>query len=280
LLEYDPSRTALYSPDRRATLFEDGKQYTTAQIAIEAARLAYVRAETSAAELERLTLSLARTGFGPPALFVDAKTGTEAFGAHRAADGTTLVAFRGTQPGATADFLTDARALLTPWPESGGLVHAGFAAAARAVLPDLRRWVESQPHSAAKLLLTGHSLGAALATLAASVLQPGLVVTLGSPRVGDRAFAATVTTELVRIVDCCDAVTDLPPPIRYCHVGPTTYLTHDGRQVVEPSPAFVRTDRLRGRTQYFLRHAWKKGAVLVRDFADHAPINYARAFFA
>ena len=280
MLEYDPSRTALYSPDRRATLFEDGKQYTTIQIAIEAARLAYVRAETSAAELERLTLSLARAGFGPPTLFVDAKTGTEAFGAHRAADATTLVAFRGTQPGATADLLTDARALLTPWPESGGLVHAGFAAAARAVLPDLRRWVESQPHAAAKLLLTGHSLGAALATLAASVLQPGLVVTLGSPRVGDRAFAATVTMELVRIVNSCDAVTDLPPPIRYCHVGPTTYLTHDGRQVVEPSPAFVRTDRLRGRTQYFLRHAWKKGAVLVRDFADHAPINYARAFFA
>jgi hypothetical protein len=175
--------------------------------------------------------------------------------------------------------LTDANALLTPWPESAGLVHAGFAAAMRAVLPELRRWLEPQP-CAGKLLVTGHSLGAALATLAASVLQPSLTVTLGSPRVGDRAFAATVTSELVRIVGCCDAVTDLPPPIVYCHVGPTTYVTHDGRQVVEPSPAFMRTDRLRGRTQYFLRHAWKKGAVMVRDFADHAPINYARAFFS
>jgi hypothetical protein len=26
-------------------------------------------------------------------------------------------------------------------------------------------------------------------------------------------------------------------------------------------------------------HAWRRGAVLLRDLADHAPINYARAFF-
>jgi hypothetical protein len=280
LLDYDPSRTALYSPDRRATIFEHHKEHTTLQVAIEAARLAYLRAESSAAELERLAAALALAGFGPPTLFVHGDTGTEAFGARRAADGTTLLAFRGTQPDATADLLTDARALLAPWPESDGLVHAGFAAAARAVLPDVRRWLASEPHDPRRLLVTGHSLGAALATLAASVLQPGLTVTLGSPRVGDRAFAASVTTELVRIVDCCDAVTDLPPPIRYCHVGPTTYVTHDGRQIAEPSAAFMRTDRLRGRTQYFLRYAWKKGSVMVRDFADHAPINYARAFFA
>lgn len=279
MLEYDPSREALYSPDRRDTIFETGKSYTAVQIAIEAARLAYVRAEASAAEHERLTASLARVGFGAPTLFLDAKTGTEAFGARRAADGTTLVAFRGTQPDGTADLLTDANALLTPWRESGGLVHAGFAAAMRSVLPDLRHWLELEPGASGKLLLTGHSLGAALATLAATVLQPKLLVTLGSPRVGDRAFAATVTSELVRIVDCCDAVTDLPPAILYCHVGPTTYVTHDGKQVAEPSPAFMRTDRLRGRTQYFLDYAWKKGAVMVRDFADHAPINYARAFF-
>jgi hypothetical protein len=279
LLEYDPSREALYSPDRRASLFEHGKQYTAVQIAIEAARLAYIRAEQSAGELERLTASLAGAGFGTPTLFVDVKTGTEAFGTRRAADSTTLIAFRGTQPDATADLLTDAQAFLTPWPESAGLVHAGFAAALRAVLPDLRRWLEREPRGAGKLLLTGHSLGAALATLAASVLQPSLLVTLGSPRVGDAAFAATVTSELVRIVDCCDAVTDLPPAILYCHVGPTTYITHDGEQVLEPSPAFVRTDRLRGRTQYFVDYAWKKGAVMVRDFADHAPLNYARAFF-
>jgi hypothetical protein len=218
-------------------------------------------------------------GFGRPTFFVDANTGTEAFGSRRAGDGTTLVAFRGTQPDATADLLTDARAYLAPWPESDGRVHAGFAAAARAVLPDVRRWLASEPPDPGRLVLTGHSLGAALATLAASVLQPGLTVTLGSPRVGDRAFAATVTTELIRIVDCCDAVTDLPPPIRYCHVGPTTYVTHDGRQIAEPTAAFVRTDRLLGRTQYSLRYAWKKGSVMVRDFADHAPINYARAFF-
>jgi hypothetical protein len=279
MLDYDPSRTALYTPERRDCLFEHGRGYTPVQIAVEAARLAYIRAESSVGELERLGEALARVGFGPPRLFLDPSTGTEAFGARRASDSTTLIAFRGTSPDALADLLTDANALLTPWPESAGRVHAGFASAARAVLPQVRAWLDESPREGGSLILTGHSLGAALATLAASVLRPTLVVTLGSPRVGDAAFTATLAGEMVRIVGCCDAVTDLPPPILYTHVLPSTYLARHGEQVVDPPASFIRRDRFRARWRYLLRHAWRKGTVLFRDFADHAPINYARAFF-
>jgi hypothetical protein len=40
-LAYDPSRTALYHPERRDTIFESGKTYSPVQLAVEAARLAY-----------------------------------------------------------------------------------------------------------------------------------------------------------------------------------------------------------------------------------------------
>ena len=65
-LAYDPSRTALYHPERRDTLFVRGQTYSPLQLAIEAARLAYYRAEVSPAERARLADALAPA----PACFV------------------------------------------------------------------------------------------------------------------------------------------------------------------------------------------------------------------
>lgn len=278
-IPYDPSRAALYTPERRETLFARGETYTPLQLGIEASRLAYCRIETSEHELQRLTEALARVSFGKPTPFLHAKSGSEAFGAIRPADGTALVAFRGTQPGALRDLLTDARANLVAWPESGGRVHAGFAAAARALLPGVRDWLAATEHDAGGTILAGHSLGAALATLASSVI-PGNLVTLGSPRVGDAEFAATVTTPGTHLVGCCDGVTDLPLPFGgYTHVRPRTYLTRNAEPLIDPPPSVVRADRRQAHWQYTLEHAWRRGAVLLRSFADHAPINYARAFW-
>jgi hypothetical protein len=189
-IAYDPTRTALYTPERRETLFADGAIYTHVQIGIEAARLAYYRIETSASEQQRLAAALARAGFETPTPFVHPGTGSEAFGAVRATDGAALVAFRGTRPDAVRDLMTDARATLVAWPESGGRVHAGFAAAARALFPGIREWLARTEHDPSRTILAGHSLGAALATLASSVITQGRLVTLGSPRVGDEAFVA------------------------------------------------------------------------------------------
>ena len=55
-----------------------------------------------------------------------------------------------------------------------------------------RDWLAGPACQHSRLILAGHSLGAALATLAATVFPPALLVTLGSPRVGDAEFVAAL----------------------------------------------------------------------------------------
>lgn len=279
-IAYDASRTALYSPERHDTLFEANQSFSPTQWAVEAARLAYYRAEESPGEAARLADALALAGFGAPTFFHDAAT--FAFGSLNAADGSALVAFRGTQPDDIRHLATNLQAQQTDWPESGGRVHAGFSKAARAVLPQILSWLTGEAREHSRLILAGHSLGAALATLAATVLRPALLVTLGSPRVGDADFvAALAEVHVIRLVDGCDVVTQLPPALSfYAHAGALTYITCiDGRCVEDPAPSLIESDRAEGRGRYAAEHAWKAGSVLLRELADHAPINYARAFF-
>jgi len=281
-LAYNPSNTALYHPERQETVFVATQTYSIPQLAVEAARLAYYRAEKSAAERVRLAEALARVGFADLALFSDPRTGAAAFVAVRA-DGTTLLSFRGTQPDNYKDLITDLRAGLVEWPESGGRVHQGFAIAVRALQPQIAEWIERAKPDRSKLMITGHSLGAAMATLGATIWRPQWLITIGSPRVGDAAFIETVAAaHRVRFVDCCDAVTEVPLEYSgYRHIGNPTYLTWDGSVVENPDPSFVAVDRSRGRVEYARRYAWQFWRnVLVRDLADHAPVNYARVVFA
>jgi hypothetical protein len=279
-IAYDASRSALYSPERHETLFQQGRNHTPTQWAIEASRLAYYRAEGSERERARLAEALANAGFGPPTLFID--DATFAFGAVHSGDHTALIAFRGTQPDEIRHLATNLQAQQSTWDESGGRAHAGFAKAARAVIPQLHEWLAGIGIQRSRLILAGHSLGAALATLTATVLRPDLLVTLGSPRVGDAPFvAALADIHIVRLVDGCDVVTQLPPALSfYAHAGAVTYITClDGMCVDDPSPTMIEADRIQGRARYAAEHAWKTGAVLLRELADHAPINYARGFF-
>jgi len=279
-IDYDASRTALYTPERQATLFEAGRGYTPTQWAVEAARLAYYRAEESDAEYQRLNAALGCAGFGAPVLLRD--HATYAFGSLHTSDGSALLAFRGTQPDEIRHLATNLQAQQTDWSESGGRVHAGFAKAARSVLPQVRDWLGGDARQHSRLIVAGHSLGAALATLAGTVLEPAMLVTLGSPRVGDADFvAALADLHVMRIVDGCDVVTQLPPALSfYAHAGAVTYIRcSDGACVDDPSPSEIDADRVQGRARYATEHAWRPGSVLLRELADHAPINYVRAFF-
>jgi hypothetical protein len=281
-LAYDPTRIALYHPEQRDTLFVGGQSYAPLQLAVEAARLAYYRAEQSPAERARLADALARVGFADLVLFADSRSGAEAFAARRSTDGTTLLSFRGTQPDNYQDLIADLRANLVAWPESAGRVHDGFAVAVRALRPQILEWIERAKPEPNKLILTGHSLGAAMATLAASIWRPAWLVTIGSPRVGDAAFVETLAPRYgVRFVDCCDAVTEVPPAIGgYVHLKDYKYLTRDAEIVENPDPEFVQSDRVRARADYYRQYAGQLARdVSVRDLADHAPINYARVMF-
>ena len=127
-------------------------------------------------------------------------------------------------------------------------------------------------------MITGHSLGAAMATLLAAEREEAELVTFGSPRVGDPAFAALFAGRAVRrYVDCTDGVTAVPPSlIGYAHLSGERYIDHSGLAHEDsPTAEALAEDRRAGRMIYASRYAWKIWRnVLVRELADHAPVNY------
>jgi len=140
-----------------------------------------------------------------------------------------VLAFRGTLPlefgedleafaQSLLDWTNDAKAKLVPG--IGGMVHRGFAAALDTLWPSLLPEVKSQLASAAPLLITGHSKGGAIASLAAIKLkteegiEPAGVYTFGSPHAGDTAFAKNYDREIKsqwRFENQDDIVPHLPP---------------------------------------------------------------------
>jgi hypothetical protein len=277
-IPYDASRDALDSPQLRPTVLTAGKQYDVLALSVEFARLAYVGFERSDAERTRLEEALGRVQFDGFVPFNDPATGTQGFGALRSHDGLAILAFRGTEPQAFTDLGTDLEVTLTDWNESGGRVHEGFARAARSIFEPVTQWLQLTQTDRKQLILTGRSLGAAIATLYASVLESARLITIGSPRVGDAAFVATLDKiDVTRYVDCCDVVTELPPELAgYEHVGTASYLTRAGQLAPSVDAAFIDADRSAARAEYLREYAWKTGNVVLRDLADHAPINYVR----
>jgi triacylglycerol lipase len=174
------------------------------------------------------TVALSKLGFSHFKAFQS--QGTAAY--LMADDEKIVVVFRGSDQ--IKDWLNDLDVDLVGGP-LGGKIHEGFARMLHYVWRDLQleirqlKLAASQQNRSLPLLLTGHSLGAALATLATAYLrekdQPvqGLY-SFGSPRVGDRNFAryfnADFGDKTFRIVNQNDMVTRLPPrALFYSHVG-------------------------------------------------------------
>ncbi|KAJ3570017.1 hypothetical protein NP233_g4674 [Leucocoprinus birnbaumii] len=139
-----------------------------------------------------------------------------------------VVAFRGTSE--LTDVITDILILLAPL-QSPGLgdvgearVHTGFLASYNSIASDVLRIVEKQleAHPSYSVVVTGHSLGGALAPLGAISIRaaypkvPMKLFTYGQPRVGNSAFAdyveAAIGAEnIYRAVHAWDGVVTLPP---------------------------------------------------------------------
>ena len=145
------------------------------------------------------------------------------------------------------------------------------------------QWLSSAASHRRRLLLCGHSLGAALATLFAGLVEPTDVITIGSPRVGDIDFIDSLPARaMTRIVNCADVVPTLPPGITaYHHVGKLLYIDKDGVLHDNPETPFVLKDRLTGQAAHAARVLAqpRAQALPARALADHAPVNYLRAFF-
>lgn len=141
-----------------------------------------------------------------------------------------VVAFRGTQPDQWKDVLADANIVLAPW--QTGMVHLGFKRAFNVIRPQLDPILQRLA-AGRSIWFCGHSLGAALATLAADhYAHTRGVCTFGSPRVGDltfaRAFSAKLAGNSLRYVNDHDVVTHVPLPIGYKHVDARRFIAPDG----------------------------------------------------
>jgi predicted lipase len=162
-------------------------------------------------------------------------------------------------------------------------VHEGFSHALSHVVDEL---LEALRAVDGPVYYTGHSLGAAMATLVASLRKPDWLYTIGSPRVGDRDFVKTLTgVNASRYVDCCDLVTRLPPPEvpgfgNYEHYGDLYYIAENRTTYRDAQDHFVDDDRMSASANYLLKYGWRSGNVAVRELADHAPINYVAALKA
>lgn len=129
-------------------------------------------------------------------------------------------------------------------------VHAGFRKALDSV------WSKIDTALAdinCPVFYTGHSLGAALATLAAARHAPRAAYLFGSPRVGNKAFADSLCdVPVYRIVDDEDVIATIPSEaMGFLHVGTEIRL-------IAP------------------RHEFSINQIIAppKRWADHAPINY------
>jgi len=148
-----------------------------------------------------------------------------------------VVVFRGSKN--TVNTLLDVYIVLASLDGCGGgcRVHSGFLHAWRSLQGSVTAQLTELGCANSTLSIVGHSLGGAVALLAAWDLSPmsqiGRVYTYGQPRVGNAAFAAAVDARLAsygvahyRVVDYKDAVPHLP-----WHHAFWQGWTHNGQEV-------------------------------------------------
>lgn len=143
-------------------------------------------------------------------------------------------------------------------------VHSGFWRAFSAVADDLTAGVEAiRGGDSLPLWITGHSLGGALATLAAVCLHAhGVEVTglctFGCPRVGDASFARlfrrTFSGACHRYVHANDPVPMLPPRgMDYVHVTAPHVIAADGALRLSADQPDAPRLPLRHRVEHYVR---------------------------
>lgn len=159
----------------------------------------------------------------------------------RMTDGRALVSFRGTQPSKLQDWIDDIKsAVHTNWQGSscsGCRMADGFYTSYLALAPQIKQAVNGL--NAYTTVITGHSLGAAMAGIAIYDMHMsgfnvrGPHYTFGHPRDGDDTFAAAFSSALgsdalYRVVHYADIVPHLPNEwMGYKHAPREVWYTQD-----------------------------------------------------
>ncbi|MFN5160742.1 MAG: lipase family protein [Cyanobacteriota bacterium] len=150
-----------------------------------------------------------------------------------ASDDLVLVCFRGTE--STADWLSNLNVLSKHVDALDGPVHAGFWDQFESLRPKLESLMETRRQL--PLLVTGHSLGGAIAALAAATWAPSRTLralyTYGQPAVARGSaldhLADAVAGRYHRLVNDADIVPRVPPGSR--HAGHLLQFDGKGRLV-------------------------------------------------
>lgn len=201
-----------------------------------------------------------------------------------------LVAFRGTESRDLKDWLTDAQFDLTDGPIKGtkNKVHRGFHQALDSAWEKLGAAIAELRTGNQAIWITGHSLGGALATLAAARLSLGDGIrdqqfdvqglyTFGQPRTGNRDFTAAFDQRFqgrsFRFVNNNDIVPEVPPmgvPLKYWHIDKLIYIDADGKLRSEITMFKRILDGLKGLLS-------SSGKLDVDAFEDHKMNKYVQA---
>ncbi|TFK53449.1 alpha/beta-hydrolase [Heliocybe sulcata] len=168
--------------------------------------------------------------------FSNAITDTQGYIARDDSRKEIIVALRGST--SVQDALTDSEDDLIPYtspgvsPPAGSTVHMGFLTAWNSVAPGVISAVRSQlaSYPGYAIVTSGHSLGAALSSLAAVSMKgnfptsPVRMYTYGQPRTGNPTYAYYVNdlfgSDAFRFVHTTDGVpTSIPQSLGYRHHG-------------------------------------------------------------
>lgn len=169
---------------------------------------------------------------------VDEETST--FGMAYITDDQLIFSFMGSKE--RRDWLNDFKVIKTEF--FGIRAHRGFAMCAGSVLTQVESVIKSFPDH--KIVLTGHSLGGAIAALIAVALRPRhvTVITFGQPRVSTKAeLLLGMFGEYIRVVNGSDLV-PRSPWVAYSHAGTCLYLSNTGEAIVDPGVFTKLWDRL------------------------------------
>jgi|TARA_B110000908_G_scaffold172144_1_gene237938 triacylglycerol lipase len=178
-------------------------------------------------------------------------------------------AFRGTEPSKLNDVMADLKVFKNA-AMAGGKVHGGFQQELDDIWPEIVKELShnEKAKTSKDVYFTGHSLGAAMATISATRYCPQELLTFGSPRVGGNKFIKNIKCTHYRFMNNNDIVCRLPPAwLGFRHHGDMIYFDCDGNRAVGPSWR----DFFKGVLQSWKR--WKFFDAVV----DHGMPNYVAA---
>lgn len=148
-----------------------------------------------------------------------------------------IVAFRGTDAGEIDDWRTNLQH--TPGSGAFGRAHSGYLAAVELLWPRLTASIEGMRDNQQTLLMTGHSMGGALAVVAAAkfaaegAIPVAGLYTFGQPAVAEAAFerelARRVEGRYFRFVNSSDMVPGLHVDPVFAPGGQQLFIDRGGR---------------------------------------------------